>query len=97
MLANFPTELIQQIINHLEAEDLARVSECNRLLYAACQSDHLWAKYCEPLTRPAPFESWKELFTLRWRKWSSMLGIWCIDNWDHGNISLLKVQADLRW
>jgi len=91
MLAKFPTELIQQIVNLLEAEDLAHVSNCNRVLYAACQSDHLWAKYCKPRKSPAPFDSWKELYTTRWRKWSSMLGVWCIDNTDHaGDVAICR-------
>jgi len=78
-LTSTPTEIVVHILSFLPPESISSISQTCRFLNSVSRIDSLWKDFCRRISSPAPFESWRELFILRWYKWSWITGIWCGD------------------
>ena len=84
MLTDVPTEILLHIFSFLPPESLSAVSQTCRTLNSVTQVDSLWEPLCQTLPGFAPFQSWRDLYSSRWHKWSWLVGIWCGDFTHHG-------------
>ena len=78
-LTALPSEILQHIFTYLPPSGLSAVSQTCHLLQDLSRLDSFWRAFCRDpaLESPAPFESWYDLYSKRWHKWSWFAGLWC--------------------
>ncbi|KAL5360960.1 hypothetical protein BJX96DRAFT_76827 [Aspergillus floccosus] len=96
VLARLPTELFQDILSYLSAEDLARVSATCRALAQHANNDLLWqnlinAYLPDPIADPGPFGSFRSLYIAHYPCWFiPQKKIWFSDTEHTGNLILAR-------
>ncbi|KAJ5669094.1 hypothetical protein N7462_010164 [Penicillium macrosclerotiorum] len=91
-----PAEIIHQILSHLSARDLTRVSSTCRIFAEHGSNDRLWAGLVNshlpfPIPDPGPFKSFRRLYLAHLPYWFiPQSQIWFSDTEAHGNLILAR-------
>ncbi|KAI9654450.1 MAG: hypothetical protein M1831_005416 [Alyxoria varia] len=95
-LLGLPAEIIDQIISLLDPRDLVKAAASCQLLRQHADKDHLWHEHVQenlpnPVESPAPFDSWKEMYSAHYPHWFlPKHKIWFSDSKPYGKLLIAR-------